>query len=149
MLGSYKDNRKQIFLVDYLYVMDKDEVQLDERLDIHHYINSSNDYLKMGEKLGLLYLESILEENKYSVTIYKVVNKKDEDCFIRLLKENNAKMVGFSLTYDNLTNINRFCDRLKRIYPDIPEKLLFFEYCQSYKWKNFKWMQRHCISFRS
>ena len=36
MLGSYKDNRKQIFLVDYLYVMDKDEVQLDERLDIHH-----------------------------------------------------------------------------------------------------------------
>ena len=119
MLGSYKYNRKQIFLVDYLYVMDKDEVQLDERLDIHHYINSSNDYLKMGEKLGLLYLESILEENKYSVTIYKVVNKKDEDCFIRLLKENNAKMVGFSLTYDNVTNINRFCDRLKRIYPDI------------------------------
>ena len=114
-----EDNKKQIILIDYLYVASKKAVRLDEMLDIHHYVNSSKDYLKMGEKLGLLYLEAMLEDNGYPVRGCKIITKSDEDDFLDLLKENNVGLIGFSVTFDNMVNVNLFCMRIKKNFPNI------------------------------
>lgn len=119
MLSKEKDNSKQVLLIDYLCVAQKIEVQLDEVLDIHHYINSSNDYLKMGEKLGLLYLEGILEKHGYSTKVCKIITKDDEDNLLNSLKEANVGIIGFSVTFDNMVNVNRFCEKIKKNFPNI------------------------------
>lgn len=114
-----KVRNKEIFLIDYMKVLAKEEVAIGERLDLHHYVNSTNGYLKMNEKLGLLYLQGVLEEEGYAVEVIKIITESDEASLLAHLRECDVKIVGFSLSYDNFINAGEFARKIKKMFPKI------------------------------
>lgn len=118
-MDAAKNSEVKILLIDYMNVLAKEAVALDERLDLHHYVNSMNGYLKMNEKLGLLYLQAVLEEEGYNVKTIKIITESDETGFLERLREGSVKIVGISLSYDNFINANGFAQKIKEMFPEI------------------------------